>query len=192
MKVLSTVSEKTSVITQPLTGGEVEPLGKQLNVLAETFLKWFYPLLNSNNPSLGQPAQEFGPHHFFDDASLYLSYKTSESNSECFKGAGLVSQRILALVKEEMILFNPNISEEGVKYMSNPHGLVCIMTCGTVHRGSSCLGTFEQMFGLIKDPRFENNWKIKVMKLRMKSGDVIENPRLCDTVEAEMGQLVPT
>ncbi|KAL5004122.1 hypothetical protein ScPMuIL_017578 [Solemya velum] len=192
LNVVCTANERESVISQPHRVAEVDLQSKQLNSLAETFLKWFYPLLNSNNPNFGQPTQEFGPHHFFDDATLHLSYKTSESNSESFKGSDLVSQRLLALVKEEMILFNPNISEDGVKCLSNPHGLVCIMTCGTVHRGNSCLGIFEQMFGLVRDPHFENNWKIKVSKLRMISGDVAENPRLCDTALAEMNALVPT
>lgn len=38
---------------------------------------------------------------------------------------------------------------------------------GTVHRGNTCLGIFEQIFGLIRCPFVENTWKIKFINLRI-------------------------
>jgi hypothetical protein len=41
---------------------------------------------------------------------------------------------------------------------------------GTVHQGDSCLGTFEQIFGLIHSSFVENSWKIKFIHLRIVGG----------------------
>ena len=39
---------------------------------SEQFCRWFFQLLNSQNPSLGQVPQDWGPHHFWIDAKLTL------------------------------------------------------------------------------------------------------------------------
>ncbi|XP_067664467.1 uncharacterized protein C3orf38 homolog [Haliotis asinina] len=160
--------------------------------LGETFASWFFKILNSHNPSLNQVPEDFGPHHFWNDVKLYLLTQTPNENSEEYEGGVLVSKRFLALVKEEQLLFNPNITGDGVQVKSDPHGLVIVMVCGTIHRGNNCLGVFQQMFGLIGDPRYDNNWKVKVSKLRIQSSQVTSIPRLQDSDNNDLLAVIPS
>lgn len=41
-------------------------------ILGQQFCQWFYQLLNSQNPSLGHQAQDWGPQHFWPDVKLRL------------------------------------------------------------------------------------------------------------------------
>lgn len=81
-----------------------------------------------------------------------------------------MSLRLLSLVKEEFLFLSPNLDSQGLKCASSPHGLVMVGVAGTVHRGNSCLGIFEQIFGLIRSPFVENTWKIKFINLRIIGG----------------------
>lgn len=87
-----------------------------------------------------------------------------------YEGAEMVSLRLLSLVKEEFLFLSPNLDSQGLKCASSPHGLVMVGVAGTVHRGNSCLGIFEQIFGLIRSPFVENTWKIKFINLRIVGG----------------------
>jgi hypothetical protein len=50
------------------------------------------------------------------------------------------------------------------------HGLVLILCCGTLHSHESVSdGVFESVFGLMRDPFSDNNWKIKNIKLQLQS-----------------------
>lgn len=135
--------------------------------LGKEFCRWFFELLNSQNPLLGPPQDEWGPQHFWHDVKLRLFYKTSEQNVLDYQGAELVSLRLLSLVKEEYLFLSPNLDAQGLKCASSPHGLVMVGVAGTVHRGNTCLGIFEQIFGLIRCPFVENTWKIKFINLRI-------------------------
>ncbi|XP_069744843.1 uncharacterized protein C3orf38 homolog isoform X2 [Narcine bancroftii] len=129
------------------------------------FCKWFYHLLNSQNPLLEERSTEWGPQHFWEDAKLKFSYRTLEQRMEEYTGAVMVSLRLLALTKDEHLFLNPNLTGGGLKCIHSPHGLVIIAVAGTIHRDSICLGIFEQMFGLIRSPNNENNWKMKFIHL---------------------------
>nr|XP_020033913.1 uncharacterized protein C3orf38 homolog isoform X2 [Castor canadensis] len=135
--------------------------------LGEEFCHWFFELLNSQNPFLGPPQDEWGPQHFWHDVKLRFFYNTSEQNVIDYHGAEIVSLRLLSLVKEEFLFLSPNLDSRGLKCASSPHGLVMVGVAGTVHRGNSCLGIFEQIFGLIRCPFVENTWKIKFINLRI-------------------------
>ena len=100
---------------------------------------------------------------------------------ETFEGAELVRQRLEALVREEDILFNPNLDFGGVKSWGEAHGLVAVLVCGTLHRGELAVGMFEQKFGLIRDPLMDNNWRIKFTDLRIAQQEVHRPPTLEDT-----------
>ncbi|XP_028655685.1 uncharacterized protein C3orf38 homolog [Erpetoichthys calabaricus] len=145
--------------------------------LGEQFCQWFYKLLNSQNPLLGQPAQEWGPQHFWDDAKLKFCYTIAEQKLEEYAGAELVSLRLKALVKDEQLFLHPNLERTGMKCVSSPHGLVVVAVAGTIHRNSVCLGIFEQVFGLIRAPHGNNNWKVKFVNLNIRGQDVIEEGR---------------
>ncbi|XP_069492874.1 uncharacterized protein C3orf38 homolog [Ambystoma mexicanum] len=138
-----------------------------INLLGIQFCHWFYPLLNSQNPLSGQPKGEWGPQHFWEDAVLKFHYLTSEQNMEEYRGSAMTSLRLLALVREENLLLYPNLDSGGVKSADSPHGLVVVAVAGTVHRGTLCLGIFEQIFGLIRDPHAEHSFKIKFVNLKI-------------------------
>ncbi|VCW76613.1 unnamed protein product, partial [Gulo gulo] len=135
--------------------------------LGKEFCHWFFELLNSQNPFLGPPQDEWGPQHFWHDVKLRFYYNTSEQNVIDYYGAEIVSLRLLSLVKEEYLFLSPNLDSHGLKCASSPHGLVMVGVAGTVHRGNTCLGIFEQIFGLIRCPFVENTWKIKFINLRI-------------------------
>lgn len=135
--------------------------------LGEEFCHWFFELLNSQNPFLGPPQDEWGPQHFWHDVKLRFYYNTSEQKVIDYHGAEIVSLRLLSLVKEEYLFLSPNLDSRGLKCASSPHGLVMVGVAGTVHRGDTCLGIFEQIFGLIRCPFVENTWKIKFINLRI-------------------------
>nr|XP_034371725.1 LOW QUALITY PROTEIN: uncharacterized protein C3orf38 homolog [Arvicanthis niloticus] len=137
--------------------------------LGEEFRHWFFELLNSQNPFLGPPQDEWGPQYFWHDVKLRFYYNTSEQNMTDYQGAEIMSLHLLSLVKEEFLFLSPNLDSQGLKCASS-RGLVMVGVAGTVHRGNSCLGIFEQIFGLIHSPFLESTWKIKFINLRIVGG----------------------
>lgn len=134
-----------------------------VNTLAFKFSEWFYSILNQDSP--------IGEEHFWQDASLKLnliSETTNLSNSvdnDCIEVVNL----LYATKNEHGLFFNPNLTKDGVRGKINNHGLVMVVSCGTLHTKESCVGIFEQMFMLARDPFSENNWKIKHTELNLKS-----------------------
>ncbi|XP_077392939.1 uncharacterized protein C3orf38 homolog isoform X2 [Festucalex cinctus] len=145
-------------------------IGCDTFMLGQQFCSWFFQLLNSQNPSLGQQAQDWGPQHFWPDAKLRL---VASDQLEEFLGAELVSCRFLALTKEEHLHFSPNLEPHGLKVLSSAHGLVLVAVAGTIHRDNTCLGVFEQIFGLIRSPLDNNTWKIKFVNMKIRGQDAL-------------------
>ncbi|XP_072301203.1 uncharacterized protein C3orf38 homolog [Eucyclogobius newberryi] len=143
-------------------------------ILGQQFCQWFFGLLNSQNPALGQEPQNWGPNHFWPDAKLRLLARTCGEQMDEFAGADLVSLRLLALTREERLQLNPNLEANGLRAMSSPHGLVLVAVAGTIHRDTSVMGIFEQIFGLIKSP-LDNNWKIKFINLKIRGQDALSD-----------------
>uniref|UniRef100_A0A8C5LJ21 Chromosome 3 open reading frame 38 n=1 Tax=Leptobrachium leishanense TaxID=445787 RepID=A0A8C5LJ21_9ANUR len=135
-------------------------------LLGEQFCRWFYQLLNSQNPMLGQDKGPWGPQHFWEDAVLKFAYSTMEENMEEYSGAQMTSLRLLALTREEKLVFNPNIDAKGLKCVTSAHGLVVVAVAGTILRNNVWLGVFEQVFGLIRCP-IGDNWKIRFVNLKV-------------------------
>ncbi|XP_037343955.2 uncharacterized protein C3orf38 homolog [Pungitius pungitius] len=154
------------------TEGKAE-VGFDPQVLGQQFCQWFFQLLNSHNPSLGQPPQGWGPQHFWPDVKLRLLAKAGSEQMEDFLGAELVSLRLLALIKEERLLLSPNLQPHGLRTLASPHGPVLVAVAGTIHRDEACLGIFEQIFGLIRSPLENNSWKIKFMNLKIRGQDAL-------------------
>lgn len=65
------------------------------------------------------------------------------------------------------------------------HGIVLVLCCGTLHTHASVsVGVFESVFGLMRDPFSDNNWKIKSIKMQLQStGVMVKLPQL-DTCES--------
>lgn len=153
---------------------------------AEAFVKWFYEMLNSNNPTLGKNVGIFGSQHFWDNAQLFLSMNSRGSKIEDIVcGSSLVANRLLQFSTENHLLFSPNVSAEGVKCRSDPHGLKLIMVCGTLHKLNSCVGKFQQCFGLVKEPMSQDVWKVKVACLKMDEESALMVPRLTDCADIQ-------
>lgn len=152
-------------------------VGKQenpdVNTMAFAFTEWFYSILNKNVC--------MGPEHFWGDAKLKLSLT---SNEECFSeevnSSPLDIVRMLFQTKSKYSLyFNPNLTTEGVQGRMDPHGLVLVLTCGTLIVDGVCAGVFEQVFALARDPFSDNNWKIKNTELNLRSrNDITSLPTL--------------
>lgn len=158
--------------------------------LGEKFCHWFFELLNSQNPYVGSPKEEWGPQHFWDDVKMRFFYNTSEQNVTEFQGAEIVSLRLLSLVKEECLILNPNLDSQGLKCTSSPYGLVMVGVAGTVHRGHSCLGIFEKIFGLVRCPFVTNTWKIKFINLRIMGENALASgPPLKPAVTFEQSDM---
>lgn len=98
------------------------------------------------------------------------------AETEEFQGAELVNLRLLALTREERLLFSPNLGQDGLKALRSQHGLVLVAVAGTIHRDDACLGLFDQMFGLIRSPMVDNSWKIKNVDLKIKGRDALKGP----------------
>ncbi|XP_040005294.1 uncharacterized protein C3orf38 homolog [Xiphias gladius] len=148
-------------------------VGFDPQVLGQQFCQWFFQLLNSQNPSLGQQPQDWGPQHFWPDVKLCLVSRAGSEQMADFLGAELVSLRLLALTREERLLFSPNLEPHGLRALASPHGLVLVAVAGTIHRDAACLGIFEQIFGLIRSPLENNSWKIKFVNLKIRGQDAL-------------------
>ncbi|XP_049904083.1 uncharacterized protein C3orf38 homolog [Epinephelus moara] len=157
-----------TVSTDEKTGVDFDPM-----VLGQQFCQWFFQLLNSQNPSLGQPPQDWGPQHFWPDAKLRLLSKAGNEQMEEFLGAELVNLRLLALTREERLFLSPNLESHGLRTLASPHGLVLVAVAGTIHRDGACLGIFEKIFGLIHSPLENNSWKIKFVNLKIRGQDAL-------------------
>ncbi|TWW80636.1 uncharacterized protein C3orf38 homolog [Takifugu flavidus] len=156
-----------STVTETSEDFNPQALGKQ-------FCQWFFQLLNSQNPSLGQQPQDWGPQHFWPDVKLHLVSCAGSKQREKFLGSELVNLRLLALTKEERLVLSPNLEPNGLNVLASPHGLVLVAVAGTIHRDGVCLGIFEQIFGLISSPLENNRWKIKFVNLKIKGQDALE------------------
>ncbi|XP_073473107.1 uncharacterized protein C3orf38 homolog [Aquarana catesbeiana] len=158
--------DKTSVPKKKVQEAEPHLESTDFNLLGEKFCEWFYILLNSQNPSFGQEKGEWGPQHFWENAILKFAYKAAEQALEEHKGSQMASLRLLALTRDERLIFSPSTDSRGLKCVSSPHGLVVVAVAGTIQRDGACLGIFEQIFGLIRCP-IGKNWKIKHVDLKV-------------------------
>ena len=98
------------------------------------------------------------------------------------------------VMRRHRLTCNPNLCEEGVRGRLEAHGLVLVLVCGTLHTSSNVCGVFEQVlsfkchfklsclifkvFGLVRDPGAQNNWKIKNTGARLVAGEVQQQPKL--------------
>ena len=154
--------------------------GDEGQLLAIHFSAWFYQMLESlSKCSPGKDSADWGPQHFWEDATLTVQCNEPTGTQETtVDGAQLVSEKFLSMTVVDKLCFNPNLSNDSVHGKQNPHGLTLVMVCGTVHREKLCIGVFEQTFGLIRDPTAENNWKIKFSKLILKASGSGSNNQL--------------
>ena len=73
------------------------------------------------------------------------------------------------------------MTRDGISGLVDAHGLALITACGTLHNTVTSIvcGTFQQQFGLIRDPNLGNNWKIKFTHANLISKEsVSQQPTL--------------
>ncbi|XP_071382186.1 uncharacterized protein C3orf38 homolog isoform X2 [Centroberyx affinis] len=168
-----------------------QSLGFDPLALGQQFCQWFFQLLNSQNPSMGQQPQDWGPQHFWPDVKLRLLSSADSQQMEEFQGAELVSLRLLALARDERLLLSPSMEPRGLRALASPHGLVLVAVAGTIHRDAACLGVYEQIFGLIRSP-LDNSWKIKFVNLKIRGQDALGGAEVaapaltCDSSELQL------
>ncbi|XP_072394855.1 uncharacterized protein C3orf38 homolog [Diabrotica undecimpunctata] len=159
------------------TINEIKPKedSNSISALAEKFAGWFYSLMNDEG---------VGAEHFYSDAKMKINL---HSNNDCDTTVveddpDSLAQALFRIKLQHGIFFNPNISREGTQGRMDPHGLVIVLVCGTLHVQKTCVGVFEQVFSLARDPFCDNNWKIKNSELNLRSKSaVIGQPRLCES-----------
>jgi hypothetical protein len=134
-----------------------------ISLLAEQFTQWFYSMLNKN--------ECLNNEHFYSDARLTINkFDNGTLTSETIENNPQeIVERLFLMRMQYNLFFNPNLSADGVQGRVDLHGLVLVFVCGTLHVEGTCVGVFEQVFGLVRDPLTDNNWKIKNSEINLKS-----------------------
>lgn len=164
--------------SQSLRQREAE-LGQQLG---KEFSVWFYERLNT--------LTDFNASHFWPECSLRLEFifaaQANQAILETSNGGETCCAKLKDLVAVKRLYFNPN-TDTGIRGLINPHGMTYVLVCGIIYNkeNGTPVGVFEQMFGLLKDPRIDNNYKIKYTILRLREGGHLalqsSQPELCDS-----------
>jgi len=145
----------------------------QCQEMAVSFVRWFYHLLNT---SVDSDCAEWNSSHFWPDASARVSLLSQAGElRECLEvvnNSEDTSRMLVNVFRNHKLKCNPNLCEEGVRGKLSAHGLVMVLACGTLHNQNTVCGVFEQVFGLVRDPGAENNWKIKQTEARLVGGQV--------------------
>ncbi|XP_030385272.1 uncharacterized protein C3orf38 homolog [Scaptodrosophila lebanonensis] len=132
-----------------------------INLFAKQFSEWFYNNLNQTQIQLSD---------FWIDGALQLRIIADDEvqDVECSSSVDVLNT--LVNTKEKFsFIFNLNLTSDGVQGRIDPYGLVIVLSCGTLHTVNQCVGVFESLFGLLRDPFGDNNWKIKKLKLLLRS-----------------------
>jgi hypothetical protein len=140
-----------------------------IDEMARQFTNWFYTVLNHF---------KLGIEKFWQDCSMCLDIS---SGSDCFRheiqnSAVDVVKWICDTKTHDNLYFKPNLSHEGVKGRRDVHGRVMFLVCGTLHQPDRCVGIFEQLFGLVRDPSTNDKWKIKFTNLNLKGTSAVTKP----------------
>nr|XP_014349617.1 PREDICTED: uncharacterized protein C3orf38-like [Latimeria chalumnae] len=156
-----------------------------LSVLGKEFCQWFYKCLNSQNPSSIEPRSEWNKNYFWKDATYTFNFNGPHQRLEKYNGAATVSSRLARLVQQEAISFIPETESNCLRCVNSSQGTVVVGVAGTVCKGSSCLGIFEQVFQLIRTTIESSYWIIKHVHLNIQaqenypqSGMLIPKPQL--------------
>lgn len=133
-----------------------------VHLMARQFGNWFFDEYNQSNLN----ANDFWP----DVACEIDLISMSEIQQQSTTTAQNVLELLTSLKLKYEFFFNPNVCHSGIQGRIDPHGMVLVLCCGTLHiQQQGFIGVFECAFGLIRDPFTDNNWKIKHMRLRLKS-----------------------
>lgn len=157
--------------------------------MSRLFTGWFFKQYND---------AELSADDFWCDAQCTVEMRDAaqpheSENTESAQGADSCVAMLLALRAKYAFYFNANESHGGCQGRIDAHGLVLVLSCGTLHVDRSrVVGCWECAFGLVRDPFADNNWKVKHMRLRLRSAApnaVEERPPELDDCETLQGML---
>ena len=126
-----------------------------IHQLSQQFTEWFYTSWNN--------LVTFNSDHFFPDCQLTLVHE----NQRRILGSYYVHDLLRSYIANQGLNFCPNIQSNKVE--ESKHGLVLIQIHGTIHQRGTCIGVFDQSFGLVRDPNHSNNYLIKFTFLNMQT-----------------------
>lgn len=141
-----------------------------INQMARKFATWFYENLNTNR------LQENDFWHNCKCSVQFLENKQCLMEEE-YCGAAAVLEFCQSLLSKFSLYLNLNDTHLGTQGRIDCHGLVLVLTCGTLHKVNEFVGTFESVFGLSRDPFSQNNWKMNRINLRLHN---FSQPSLAD------------
>lgn len=174
-------SDNESAETVPCTvGNELSSQEDQFPIhqMSRQFSAWFFKMCNENQLKIED---------FWADAQYTIQMVECSQmvNEESGNGSQAIVELMQNLHTQQNLLFNPNDCHDGVQGRMDPHGLVMVLCCGTLHSPGQFVGVFECMFGLLRDPFADGNWKIKLLRLRLNSSSPREAPRLAESTYLE-------
>lgn len=153
---------------------------KEVNSLAFdefilNFAKQFYELLNQNPNS--QYLHGLSDSHFFTECRIQIMIKGGQEDIEqAGENIGEVLTLLSDIKREHQLMFNPNLSADGVRGKTDSHGLIYAVASGTLHQGrGQMVGVFEHSFILRKDPFDANSCKIAESTLILRSSNAVES-----------------
>ena len=132
--------------------------------LSREFTEWFYTAWNT--------LSNFTSDHFFPDCQLTLTHE----NQRRILGSYFVCDLLRSYVATQDLRFSPNVQSNKVE--ESRHGLVIIQIHGTIHQRNTCIGIFDQSFGLVRDPTHGNNYLIKFIFLNMQTQQAQQQAQL--------------
>ncbi|XP_022221772.2 uncharacterized protein C3orf38 homolog [Drosophila obscura] len=194
---IATNFTKADLVTKVIKYWEqpVEPISKPNNVeveeypihtMARKFGQWFFERINSDRLSLID---------LWNDAALHLTISASDGiNVQECETAPEVLSVLIGTKKKFGFLFNPNLTHGGIQGRMDSYGQVLVLSCGTLHTTESCVGVFECVFALLRDPYSENNWKPKRFKCLLKSElqpRILHSLRDCETLQTVLALPMP-
>lgn len=162
-----------------------------INQMARKFANWFYAQLNTGT------LREID---FWQDVTCSAQFL---ERGVCFIDEQHCSNaKVMAfchsLRTQYELYFNLNESHFGTQGRIDSHGLVLVLSCGTLHKTDQMVGTFECVFGLARDPFSENNWKINRMKMRLHNNPMLQQQQQqaialdeCETLAPLLSLTVP-
>lgn len=131
-----------------------------INQMSRKFAAWFY--LNLNGGSLQ-------PNDFWSGSECSAQFFSHNvcAIEETHTGSEGVTDFCLQLKNQYNLYFNLNESHSGTQGRIDRHGLVLVLSCGSLHKVNELVGTFESVFALSRDPYCSNNWKVNRINFRL-------------------------
>lgn len=161
-----------------------------INQMSRRFATWFF--LNLNTMQLQET-------DFWRDcicSSQFLEQQVCLQTNEQM-GAEACLAFCHSLRRQYDLFFNLNVAHSGTQGRIERHGLVLVLSCGTLHKVDQMVGTFECVFGLSRDPFSDNNWKINRINIRLHNavqGNLMVQPTLeeCESMGPLLALQMPT